>query len=148
MHGVDVSLSKNFTLSELTASQFAERHGINNAPSEVVVKNLKETANQLEKVRALLGSPIYISSGYRSPTLNRSIGGSSTSAHCLGFAVDFTSPSFGSPKDIVAKIMNSEIKYDQLIHEGTWVHISFAPAMRRQTLIATFKNGKATYRNY
>jgi putative chitinase len=138
-------MTENFSLEELTFSQTATRLGINNKPSPIVMFNLKETATQLERVRAFLNAPINISSGYRSPTLNRAIGGSATSAHCLGFAVDFTARKFGDVTKVVNAIKNSGIKYDQLIHEGTWVHISFAPAMRQQTLLAKFDKGKTTY---
>jgi len=41
--------------------------------------------------------------------------------------------------------LNSDIKYDQLIYEGTWVHISFAPAARQMALSATFLGGRVTY---
>lgn len=141
-----MKLSPNFTLEELTFSQTATRLGINNKPSPVVLINLKDTAQRLEEIRELLGAPINISSGYRSPTLNRSIGGSSTSAHCLGFAVDFTARKYGDVKKVYEAIKNSGIKYDQLIEEfGSWVHISFAPSMRQQNLIATKVKNKTVY---
>lgn len=143
-------MTQNFSIDELTFSQTATRLGINNNPSPIVLGNLKETAQRLEEVRKLLGQPINVSSGYRSPTLNRAIGGSSSSAHCLGFAVDFTSRRFGTVPDIVKKIRASGIKFDQLIDEfsdsgGGWVHISFAPQMRQQVLKATRVKNKAVY---
>ena len=139
----------NFSIAELCVSESATRLGINNVPSTIVLGNLKTLIDGLEKVRIILnGGSIHISSGYRSPTLNRSIGGASSSAHCLGFAADFTCKSFGSPEEITRIIENSNIKYDQLIYEGTWVHISFAPTMRQQTLTATFTKGKATYSEF
>jgi putative chitinase len=111
--------------------------------------NLKVLAEGLEQVRSLLDSPIFITSGYRSPTLNRFIGGSQSSAHCLGFAADFKCTNL-SPTEIVEKIKASGIKYDQLIWEGGfWTHISFAPELRQQTLSALFDNkGKASYRPF
>jgi hypothetical protein len=144
-------MTENFSLEELTFSQTATRLGINNKPSPIVMFNLKETATQLERVRAFLNAPINISSGYRSPTLNRAIGGSATSAHCLGFAVDFTARRFGDVPKIVQAIKNSGIKYDQLIDEysdggGGWVHISFHPNMRQQTLKAVKVQGKTAYK--
>lgn len=143
-----MKLSENFTLEELTFSQTATRLGIKNNPSPIVLENLKETAKKLEEVRKLLGTPINVSSGYRSPTLNRAIGGSATSHHTLGFAVDFTSRRFGDVPKIVQAIKNSGIKYDQLIEEfGSWVHISFHPNMRQQTLKAERVKGKTVYKN-
>jgi putative chitinase len=144
-----MKLSEHFTLAELTQSSTALRVGIQNIPSPHGMANLKVLADGLEQVRSLLQAPIFITSGYRSPTLNRFIGGSKSSAHCLGFAADFKCPQFGAPVDIVAAIKASGIKYDQLINEGFWVHISFAPELRQQTLSALFDNkGKATYRPF
>lgn len=144
-----MKLSEHFTLAEFTQSDTALRTGIKNMPSPNQLGILKQTAEQLEQVRELLGQPIFVTSGYRSPTLNRFIGGSANSAHCLGYAVDFKCPQYGSPVDIVAKIKDSGIKYDQLINEGFWVHISFDERMRQQTLSALFDNkGKATYRPF
>lgn len=143
------NLSEHFTLEELTASEAAERLSIDNTPSDNIKKILKETAANMELVREVLGEePIHINSGYRSPTLNRFIGGSSTSAHKTGYAVDFKCPGFGTPEQITRCIQLSGIKYDQLIYEGSWVHISFAPEMRQQTLTATFNKGKASYSTF
>lgn len=131
-----MKLSPNFTLAEFTHSQIAAREGIDNTPSLAILDNIKFTANELEKVRALLGTPIIISSGYRSPELNTAAKGSRSSQHLEGRAVDFTSPLFGSPKQIVEKILSSDIQYDQVIHEfNTWVHISFSPRNRKQALV-------------
>lgn len=139
----------NFTIEELCASDSATRLGIDNTPSPIVLDNLKILITGLEQVRiALNGGPIHISSGYRSPTLNRFIGGASTSAHCLGFAADFTCKAYGTPEQITKTLKSNKIKYDQLIFEGTWVHISFAPAMRQQTLTANFSKGKVTYSEF
>ena len=142
-------LTAHFTLEEFTHSDTALRTGIKNIPSLQVLENLKTVANGLEQVRAILGKPIFITSGYRSPTLNRFIGGSTTSAHCLGYAVDFKCPQFGSPDAITRAIKDSGIKADQVICEGFWVHISFDPKMRGQYLNALFDNkGKASYREF
>lgn len=141
-------LTEHFTLEELTFSQTATRKGIDNEPSDAVKRNLETLAKGLEQVRAILLSSIHISSGYRSPALNKLIGGSAKSAHMDGYAADFTSPSFGNPEAIVRQLKRTGIKCDQCIMEGTWVHISFAPEMRNQFLTATFNNGVATYHQY
>lgn len=146
---MSTKLSPNFTLEELTHSETAVRRGIKNEADAVIINNLTIVAANMESVRKLLNnSPITISSGYRSPAVNSAIGGSKTSAHMNGWAVDFICPRFGTPKDIVDKLKDSAIKFDQVIEEGTWVHISFAPERRRQILKATFKNGRATYTFY
>jgi hypothetical protein len=142
-------LSPNFTLEELIHSETAVRRGIKNEVNPVILNNLTIVAANMESVRELLdGNPIIISSGFRNMEVNRIIGGSTKSAHMLGWAVDFICPRFGTPKQIVDKLKDSDIKFDQVIEEGTWVHISFAPERRRQILKATFKNGKATYTIY
>lgn len=145
----DSKLSEHFWLSEFTASQAATRSGLSNQPESLdVLTNLTETANLLEKVRTLLGGKaIKVNSGYRSPEVNTAVGGSATSAHCKGCAVDFTSPSFGTPKQICAAIIKSKLVFDQLIYEGTWVHIAVAEpgkAPRNQVLTAVFKAGQGT----
>ena len=141
-------LSDHFTLDELTFSQTAVRHGINNNPSSSVRNNLKILADNLEKIRTLLGHPIRISSGFRCMELNRKIGGSVNSSHMDGLAADFTCERFGKPIDIVKALFKSGIKVDQVIEEGTWVHISFDPKMRQQFLTATFMNGKPSYKPF
>jgi len=141
-----MKLSEHFNLNEFTLSQTATRKGIDNTPPEPVIERLCMLAATLERVRGLLGnSPIRISSGYRSKELNRAIGSSDSSAHVLGYAVDFTCPIFGTPKEVANEIAKSDIKFDQIIYEGTWVHLSVDPRNRREVLTATFKNGKATY---
>ena len=141
-------MTEHFSLDELTASQEATRHGINNKPSEKVLENLRMLAALLEQVRTLLGGgAIRISSGYRSLALNRHIGSSHTSAHIFGYAADFTCPSFGTPLEVAKKIAGSNLKFDQLICEGNaWIHISCDPMNRRQLLTASFKGGKAFYK--
>ena len=142
-----MQLSKNFKLNEFTASQTATRKGIDNTPAAPIIERLRMLANTLEQVRTLLGdNSIRISSGYRCLALNRAIGSGDSSAHVQGYAVDFTCPNFGTPKEVANKIAQSDIKFDQLIHEGNqWVHLSVDPRNRRDVLTAHFKNGKAYY---
>lgn len=132
-----MNLSPHFTLEEFTESQTAGRKGINNDPPSLLFQSLSKTAEGLEQVRTLLGDrPIRISSGYRSPALNKAVGGSASSQHVLGEAVDFTCPAFGTPRQIVAAIVASKIPFDQVIQEfDGWVHISFSTRNRRQALI-------------
>ena len=140
-------MTDHFSLNELTASQEATRHGINNTPSGKPLENLRMLAALLEQVRELLGGhSIRISSGYRSLALNRHIGSNDTSAHVRGYAADFTCPSFGTPLEVAKKIAGSNLKFDQMIYEGTWIHISCDPKNRRQLLTASFKGGKAFYK--
>ena len=133
-------LSPNFTLDELTISETAARHGIDNTPSQEVIENLKLLALALQEVRALLGNKaILVSSAYRAPEVNAKVGGSKNSDHCKGLAADFISPSFGTPDDIVKAILASPIPFKQVIREfDRWVHFAIpAPGEtpRRQALI-------------
>lgn len=131
-------LSPHFTLDELTRSDTASARGIDNTPGPAHLANLQRLAETLEQVRALLGHPMLISSGYRSPALNRAIpNSSSTSDHSNGLAADFTSPRFGTVRKICEAIIASGIKFDQLIYEQgstKWVHIGIGPRMRREVL--------------
>ena len=141
-----MQLSTHFRLSEFTASQTATRRGIDNTPPRDVVDTLKRTALGLEAVRSLLMAPIIISSGYRSPALNKAIGGAKSSQHVKGEAVDFICPGFGSPKEVCEAIAGSSLQFDQLICEfGQWIHISFTQSPRRQVLTATSFNGTVRY---
>ncbi len=133
-----MNLTDHFTLEELTLSQTAARLGLDNTPSDDVVQALTRTAHGLEMVRVLLQAPILVSSGYRSPLVNRAVGGAPNSQHITGEAVDFTAPGFGAPDMVVRAIMRSTrpIPFDQLIVEyGRWVHISFSRTPRRQALV-------------
>jgi zinc D-Ala-D-Ala carboxypeptidase len=123
-----MQLSDHFTLEEFVISESAQRLGIDNTPSQVVIDFLVFTAKQMEMVRNLLAQPIHINSGYRSPELNKAIGGVPTSQHCLGQACDFICPAFGTPLQICRLMVTNwnSLQYDQLIFEfDSWTHISF-----------------------
>lgn len=136
-----MNLTKNFTLEELTFSAEATRRGLDNTPSEEIIKNLKVLALKLEEVREFLGHvPIRVLSGYRSPDVNFVVKGSKNSQHMQGMAADFIAPSFGSPYDIAAKLADSRLIFDQLIHEfGTWVHIGYANGGARKEIMTICK---------
>jgi len=141
-------LSPNFSLAELTISQAATRAGLRNVPVGTAITNLFRLARTLEQVRSLLfNAPILVSSGYRSPAVNNLVGGSRTSAHMRGLAADFVAPEYGRPIDIANAIRNSSIVFDQLIYEGTWVHLAIADTAatpRREVLTAVFRGGMPT----
>lgn len=139
------ALTQHFMLDELTRSNTGERLGIDNTPDAETMGHLLICAMGLEKVRALLGAPLHIDSGYRCPALNKAVGGVPDSAHVQGYAADFVCLDFGSPLAIARAIAGSDIEFDQVIQEGSWVHISFDPRMRRQALTAKFGPGGATY---
>lgn len=142
-------LSPNFTLAELTASQEAARRGIDNTPGPDELANLFTLAACLEDIRTLCGNvPLLPSSGFRCKRLNRAIGSSDTSAHVLGLACDFAVPRFGTPLQVAHLVATKGPWFiDQVIFEGTWVHVGLAPRgtkPRRQVLTAVFRPGKRT----
>jgi hypothetical protein len=140
-----VQLTPHFTLEELTFSEVATVHAIDNNPPQRVLENMQTLAGGLEQIRAILGQPLHISSGFRCPALNGLVRGVPRSAHVTGFAADFICPAFGTPAVIVSKLADGSLScFDQLIQEGTWVHVSFAPPLRRQVLTAHFVDGQKT----
>lgn len=140
-----MQLSKNFNLDEFTISQTASRLGIDNTPGLETVSNLKYVAENLEIVRGILGVPILISSGYRAPAVNKAVGGSLTSQHMTGKAVDFTAPSFGTPLDIVNRL-STLAEFDQMILEfNKWVHISFTKNQPRKQILVTDNFGTRAF---
>jgi hypothetical protein len=144
-----MKLTTHFTLEELIQSDTATRLDIDNTPDSEVMDNLIFLAGKLENVRDLLGYPMLISSGYRSLPLNRHLGSKDTSAHTKGLAIDFISPNYGTPRDIVAAIVESNIDYDQVILEfDRWVHLAFTQTdvPRKQSLIID-KEGVKPFEN-
>lgn len=126
------NLSKHFTLAELSITQVRTA---DNTPPPRIIPALKDTAARMERIREVLGgNPVVVSSGYRSPLVNKIVGGAIASAHMTGRAVDFICPAFGPPLAIARAIIAAGVQFDQLIEEGSWVHISFDERMRGQVL--------------
>lgn len=134
-----------FTDAETTATDT----GLPNIPDAVQQVNIEHTRQQMNRVRVAIGKPVNVNSWFRSAPVNSAVGGSKTSAHLSGYAVDFWVR--GLTNEQICDMINAaEIQYDQLIDEFNgskyWVHISFDPRMRGQRLIARKVNGKMTYR--
>lgn len=139
-----MNLSPHFTLAEATFSQAAIRHGLNNDPSPEVLANMRQAALGLEQVRDLVGVPIHITSWLRVLAVNRLIPSDDTSDHVNGWAIDCIAPQYGDPLKLCRAVRNSTIKFDQMIFEGNWMHISFSPKMRGQVMTAKFIPGRKT----
>ncbi len=128
-------LSRYYTLARLIRSETALAQGIANLPPPEALENLRLLARGLDRVRRLLGAPLEISSAYRSPALNRAVGGVPGSQHAQGLAADFICPGFGPPIAVAREIRDSSITFDQCILEyERWVHLSFSPAPRRRVM--------------
>ena len=122
-------LSAHFSLSDALKSPTADHDHINNDASISIVTVMTIAASNMEVVRKILKNlPITVNSWYRCPELNTAVGSKSTSQHLKGEAIDFTCAGFGTPTDICKWLIQNRdtIKFDQLILEHTWVHISFA----------------------
>jgi len=115
-----MNLTPHFTFQELTRTSHRE---FDNIPNTVQINNLQRLAEFLEKVRALLGKPIIIDSGFRSPEVNAAVGSTSVSQHLRGCAADFRVLGM-TPAEAVKAIYDAKLPYDQLILELGWTHIS------------------------
>ena len=147
-----MKLSKNFALSEITHSNTAKRLGIDNEPTETHLQNMQHLVdNLLQPLRDAVG-PIRVSSGYRNPALNRAIGGSRSSQHCKGEALDLQFWEMGemNNKVIYDWILQSGLEFDQMINEFdfAWIHISLKKKGSRKQVLEAFKDddGDTKYR--
>ena len=133
---------KYFSIEELCASETAERKKIDNTPNADARLRMQRLIEQLlDPIRAAWGAPITVNSGYRSPALNRTVGGVPTSQHVKGEAADITVGSSAENKRLFDKIIELQkagrIAFDQLIDESNyaWVHVSYRSGKNRnQTL--------------
>lgn len=140
-----MNLTEHFTLDELTRSQAATRLGLDNTPGPKETQNLLRVAVALEQVRALVGKAINVNSGYRSLKVNAAVGSGPTSDHIKGLAADITVSGM-TAKALALLIVESDIPYHQVIHEGTWVHLGLSEGVpRRQALTAHFSPSGTTY---
>ena len=148
-----MKLSNNFSLSELTKSQTAERKGIDNTPSAEHQDNLKSLCTHvLQPIRDHFSRVVSVSSGYRSPELCIAIGSKTTSQHAKGEAADFEI--FGVSNKELADYINEHLDYDQLILEywnesdpnSGWVHCSYSENNNRKQYLKAFKvDGSTKY---
>ena len=152
-----MQLSTNLSLAEVTRSETAKRRGISNMPTAEHIENFKKlAANIFQPIREHFGKPIIISSGYRSAELNKAIGGSLSSQHCSGEAIDIDMDGTDITNKQIFDYIKDNLNFDQMIWEfGTdtnpdWVHVSFASnrSQRKQILVAKKVNGKTTYIPY
>jgi len=152
-----MKLSSNFSLKELTASQTAERKGINNNPNEDQIDKLKMLCeNVLQKVRDHYSKVVTVSSGYRSPELCLAIGSSEKSQHAKGEAADFEI--FGLSNTELCKWIADNLEFDQMILEyhkldepnSGWIHCSYKSEDNRKQILRAYRSGtgKTCYEEY
>ncbi len=130
-------MSKYFSEKEFTASSTADEKGIKNEVPVYLKMQMLFTLAGMDRIREALGKPIKINSGFRCQALNEAVGGAPKSQHMVCEAVDFTCPAYGNPKDI-ALFLSQKMGWlgiDQIIMEGTWVHVSFTLNPRYEVLI-------------
>lgn len=135
---------KYFELTELLKSETAVAHGIENLPTWELVETLKKfVSNTLDPIRIKWGQALIVSSGYRIPELNAIVGGSATSDHMEGLAVDLRLPLWSKRKlldlFILIQIMaeSGEIDIDQVIfyRKKKIIHIGAGEKLRRQFIV-------------
>ena len=128
---------KYFTFEELSRSETAKCHNIDNTPSEAAKSNLAALVdNVLDPLREAWGKPITVNSGYRCPALNKAVGGVATSQHMTGQAADITTGNKVDNARLFQLAIDLKLPFDQIIdeHGFSWVHISYSPRHRRQIL--------------
>jgi hypothetical protein len=146
-------LTKNFSLHELTKSETAARHDMENTPGPAEIANLTELAGKvLQPIRDHFQKGVHVNSGFRHPDVNAKVGGSKTSDHCKGQAADIEIP--GVPNAELAEWIKNNLEFRQLILEfytpgipdSGWVHVSFVSGdNKKQVMTATKQNGKTVY---
>ena len=126
-----MKLTENFSLAEMIVSPTAKRLGLSNTPTPEHIENMRYCCEKiLEPVRAHFGKPVQINSSYRAPLVNKAVGGSKTSQHVNGQAIDFEIP--GVDNKVVADWIGDNLEFDQVILEfytkgdknSGWVHAS------------------------
>jgi zinc D-Ala-D-Ala carboxypeptidase len=148
-------ISEHVSFKEGIRSHTATRLNIDNAPSSLDLINMKTIAEQVfEPLRRFVGGPIAINSFYRSPKLNSAIGGSTSSQHCKGSALDIDDKYGYKTNAEMFKYIQCNLDYDQMIWEfgdvnnPDWVHVSYVSegTNRRKCLLAYKENGKTKYK--
>ena len=135
-----MKLSEHYSLGEFTESEYKD---VFNIPSHVAIENMKRICGWLEVLRDRYGAPIIINSGYRSPQLNKLVGGVATSNHVTGCAVDIRCSGAEQAIDyayiLKSYAKESQQEFDELFIEKNkygryWVHFAVRPAGNRRNV--------------
>ena len=150
-----MGISKHISNKEGVYSRTALRLGIENKPNEKQLANMKLLAEEVfEPLRAYVGGPIKINSFFRSPELNKAIGGSAKSQHCHGQAIDLDDTFGRCTNAEMYEFIKKHLDFDQMIWEfgddenPDWVHVSYVSEKqnRNRCLQAYKENGKTRYK--
>ena len=151
-----MKISNNISYAEAIHSNTAKRKGIDNTPNPTQVENMRITAEKIfQPLREWVGGPIKINSFFRSPELNEAIGGSKTSQHCKGQAIDIDDVYGYKTNAEMYRWIKENLNFDQMIWEfGTdmnpnWVHISYVSEEdNRNRCLKAYKDdiGKTKYK--
>jgi zinc D-Ala-D-Ala carboxypeptidase len=148
-------ISEHVSLKEGVKSRTATRLNIDNVPRDLDLINMKTIAEKVfEPLRDFVGGPISINSFYRSPKLNSAIGGSTSSQHCIGCAIDIDDTYGYKTNAEMFEYIKCNLDYDQMIWEfgddnnPDWVHVSYITedTNRRRCLKAYKENSKTKYK--
>ena len=148
-------ISDHISLKEAIKSNTATRLGIDNIPREQDLINMKTIAEKVfEPLRAFVAGPIAINSFYRSPELNSAIGGSKSSQHCIGCAIDIDDTYGHASNAEMFNWIKANLDYDQMIWEfgdddnPNWVHVSYvSPEKNRKVCLKAYKDkGRTKYK--
>ena len=155
-----MKLSKHLSLKEVTYSATAIKHGINNEPNIGQLQVLKEMASRVfEPSRKFVGAPLKVTSGFRSKELNKKIGGSLSSDHCISdhatAALDLDCDVYGGKTNAeLFHYIKDKLNFKQLIWEfgdedqPNWVHVSYSindHFNKREVLVAKRIAGRTVY---
>lgn len=147
-------ISKHISIKESVRSITAERLGLHNFPDNDTLINMQLIANRVfEPLREWVGGPIKINSFYRSPDLNKAIGGSKKSQHCKGQAIDIDDTYGNATNAEMFNYIKDTLSFDQLIWEfgdddnPSWVHVSYVSEKenRQRVLRASKEKSKTIY---
>jgi len=150
-----MSISQHISYKESVYSRTATRLGIDNEPNDEQMKNMLNIAQEVfEPLRMWVGGPIKINSFFRSPKLNKAIGGSTKSQHCHGQAIDLDDTFGRATNAEMFEFIKKHLDFDQIIWEfgndnnPDWVHVSYVSEEknRNRCLKAYKKEGKTQYK--
>lgn len=128
-----MKLTNNFSLSEFTRSNNAERLNIENTPDAEQTENLRKLCTRLlQPLREIYGEPFFVNSGFRSQQLNKLVGGVPTSQHTKGQAADIR---VKEPRKLLSELLKRGLEFDQAILYPTFLHLSYNSGNNRKQIL-------------